>query len=129
MLKQIFIFTFSFIAVCCFVAEAGLFSNGTKQVIVKKGLNQNSHYSEPIEPPEVFYNERSSVMSIYFSNHSIENFRVTISSPYNDVDYVVNSSFVTIPLEVDGESDYQIVIETNDGDIFEGTLYADDYQR
>ncbi|MCQ2287493.1 MAG: hypothetical protein MJZ74_00140 [Muribaculaceae bacterium] len=57
----------------------------------------------------------------------MNNYTVTISSLYADVDYYATSSFTSIPLSVDGFSDYSIVIETEDGDVFEGTLYAIDY--
>ncbi|MBQ0114411.1 MAG: hypothetical protein KBT13_04060 [Bacteroidales bacterium] len=57
----------------------------------------------------------------------MNNFIVTISSLYADVDYYATSTFTTIPIAVDGISDYSITIETGDGDLFEGTLYAADY--
>ena len=100
-------------------------SRGTNVVISQKNSKSNNRLTSPI----VFFNNSEQSLSIDFGFFTFESVSITISSPYTDVDYVVNSSFVTIPLEVDGVSDYQIVIETNDGDIFEGTLFADDYQR
>ena len=100
-------------------------SRGTNAVISQKNSKSNNRLTSPI----VFFNNSEQSLSIDFGFYTFESVSITISSPYTDVDYVVNSSFVTIPLEVDGVSDYQIVIETNDGDIFEGTLFADDYQR
>ncbi|MGM9838582.1 MAG: hypothetical protein ACI307_00740 [Sodaliphilus sp.] len=100
-------------------------SRGTNVVISQKNSKSNNRLTSPI----VFFNNSEQSLSIDFGFFTFESISITISSPYTDVDYVVNSSFVTIPLEVDGVSDYQIVIETNDGDIFEGTLFADDYQR
>lgn len=77
--------------------------------------------------PSVIYNPLSSTITIDFGNQPIEDYSVTISSPFTDVDYYITSSYTTIPLVVDGYSDYTIIIETSDGDVFEGTLAASDY--
>ncbi|MBQ0121013.1 MAG: hypothetical protein KBT13_07835 [Bacteroidales bacterium] len=69
----------------------------------------------------------SSSITVDFGIQPVNNYTVTISSLYADVDYYATSSFTTIPLAVDGFSDYSIVIETVDGDVFEGTLYASQY--
>lgn len=103
-------------------------SLGTHQVIVRgSNANQPTHLSQPIDCPEVFYISQASIITIDFGNQPVNNYTVTISSLYADVDYYVTSSFTTIPLAVDGFSDYSIVIETADGDVFEGILTASDY--
>ena len=75
----------------------------------------------------LFIFSTDSTITIDFGNQPIEDYSVTISSPFTDVDYYVTSSYTTIPLVVDGISDYTIIIETSDGDVFEGTLAASEY--
>lgn len=101
-------------------------SLGTKHVIIKRSLNQHHHYYEPIDLPEVIYYEYSSTITVDFGDQPVGNYCVTISSPLVDADYYATSSFTTIPIAVDGINDYNIIIETDDGDIFEGTLLATD---
>lgn len=94
-----------------------------KPVIIIGRPTNHPHF----DVPSVCYITRTSTISIDFGNQPVNNFTVTISSLYADVDYYATSSFTTIPLAVDGISDYSITIETGDGDLFEGTLYAADY--
>ncbi|WP_407402529.1 hypothetical protein [Sodaliphilus sp.] len=90
-------------------------------------MYQHQHNYEPIDLPEVIYSSYDSTITIDFGNQPVNNYTVTISSLYADVDYYATSSFTTIPLAVDGISDYSIVIETTEGDVFEGTLAASQY--
>lgn len=76
--------------------------------------------------PEVKFNS-SGVLTINFDITTFECYTLTITSIYTDVDFVITSSSVSIPLLVDGFSDYSIIIETNDGNVFEGTLNASEY--
>lgn len=88
----------------------------------------NGHCPRPhVREPMVQFFTTSSILTVDFGNQPVNNYTVTISTPFNDVDYYATSSFTSIPLSVDGFSDYSIVIETEDGDVFEGTLYAIDY--
>lgn len=96
-------------------------------VTTRASGHKTNHLAQPIDCPDVVFNSISSQLSIDFGNLPVNNFIVTISSLYADVDYYATSSFTTIPLAVDGISDYSITIETGDGDLFEGTLYAADY--
>lgn len=80
-----------------------------------------------LSEPCVVYYLSNSIITIDFGNQPVEEYSVTISSPFTDVDYYATSSYTTIPLVVDGYSDYTIIIETSDGDIFEGTLAASEY--
>ncbi len=102
-------------------------SLGTTRIAIKRGLYQHQHNYEPIDLPEVIYSSYDSTITIDFGNQPVNNYTVTISSLYADVDYYATSSFTTIPLAVDGISDYSIVIETTEGDVFEGTLAASQY--
>lgn len=103
-------------------------SLGSQTVIIRKQTStDNTHLMQPIDCPDVFYSSMNSQITVDFGNQPVNNYTVTISTPFNDVDYYATSSFTTIPLAVDGISDYSIVIETEDGDVFEGTLYAIDY--
>lgn len=103
-------------------------SLGTHQVIVR-GINANqpTHLSQPIDCPEVFYISHASIITIDFGNQPVNDYTVTISTPLFDVDYLVTTSYTTIPLAVDGVSDYTIIIETADGNVFEGILTAGEY--
>lgn len=125
--KSLFLIVALNIGLICSAGPSSTYGSirGTNVVINKTNSKGDNRLCLPL----VDFNIAEQSISIDFGSFPIENFRVTISSPYNDVDYVVFNSFVSIPLEVDGVSDYQIVIETNDGDIFEGTLFAEDYQR
>ena len=102
-------------------------SKGSYCVVIAKSAGVKNHIVLPSDCPDVVFNSISSQLSIDFGNQPVNNFTVTISSLYADVDYYATSSFTTIPLAVDGISDYSITIETGDGDLFEGTLYAADY--
>lgn len=103
-------------------------SLGSQTVIIRKQTSTaNNHLMQPIDCPDVVFNSTSSQLTVDFGNQPVNNFTVTISSLYADVDYYATSTFTTIPLAVDGISDYSITIETGDGDLFEGTLYAADY--
>ncbi len=102
-------------------------SKGSHRVVTTKVVGRNNHLVQPIDCPDVVFNSTSSQLTVDFGNQPVNNFTVTISSLYADVDYYATSSFTTIPLAVDGISDYSITIETGDGDLFEGTLYASDY--
>ncbi len=102
-------------------------SVGTKHVVIKRNLNRHHHYYEPIELPEVIYYEYDSTITVDFGNQPVNDYVVTISTPLIDFDYYATSPFTIIPLAVDGISDYSITIETADGDMFEGTLYASEY--
>ena len=99
-------------------------SSGTRYVVttIASGVRINHNY-EPI----VIYSGYDSTITVDFGNQPVNNYTVTISSLYTDVDYYATSSFTTIPLAVDGISDYSIVIETAEGDVFEGTLVASQY--
>lgn len=103
-------------------------SKGTHRILLAKSIGRTSgHLAQPIDCPDVVFNSISSQLSIDFGNQPVNNFIVTISSLYADVDYYATSTFTTIPIAVDGISDYSITIETGNGDLFEGTLYATDY--
>ena len=103
-------------------------SLGSQAVIIRKQTSTaNNHLMQSIDCPDVFFNSMSNLLTIDFDNQPVGNYTVTISSPLVDVDYYATSPFTTIPLAVDGISDYSITIETGDGDLFEGTLYASDY--
>ena len=103
-------------------------SSGSLYVVVRKQTSKaHNHLSQPVDCPDVSYNSMNSLITIDFGNQPVNNYTVTISSLYADVDYYATSSFTTIPLAVDGISDYSIVIETAEGDVFEGTLYASQY--
>ena len=98
-------------------------SSTDRKIFISGTRIKHPHLSEPI----VFFHSQTSIISIDFGDQPIEDYTVTISSPFTDVDYYVTSSYTTIPLVVDGYSDYNIIIETSDGDIFEGTLAASEY--
>ena len=103
-------------------------SKGSNIVISAKDAMKDNHYTLPIDCPiVVFYIAASNCITVDFGTQPVNNYTVTISSLYADVDYYATSSFTTIPLAVDGISDYSIVIETAEGDVFEGTLYASQY--
>lgn len=99
-------------------------NGGWKKIAMNGG--ENKHSTHMVEPNVVYYFQ-SSTITIDFGNQPIKDYSVTISSPFTDVDYYVTSSYTTIPLVVDGISDYTIIIETCDGDVFEGTLAASEY--
>lgn len=103
-------------------------SKGSYRVVITKVTGQHSsHFTQPIDCPEVFYESNTNYIAIDFGVQPINDYTVTISSPFTDMDYFVTSSYTTIPLSVDGISDYSIIIETADGDVFEGVLLASDY--
>lgn len=89
-------------------------------------LDLNSKKTARLDEPIVQFH-KTGFVTIDFGIQPVNNYTVTISSLYTDVDYYATSSFTTIPLAVDGFSDYSIVIETAEGDVFEGTLYASEY--
>ena len=103
-------------------------SKGSYRVVITKVIGQHSsHFTQPIDCPEVFYESNTNYIAIDFGVQPINDYTVTISSPFTDIDYFITSSYTTIPLSVDGISDYSIIIETADGDVFEGTLTASEY--
>ena len=103
-------------------------TKGSYRVVTTKvGGHHSGHFAQPIDCPDVLYNSINNHITIDFGIQPVNNYTVTISSLYADVDYYATSSFATIPLAVDGTSDYSIVIETAEGDVFEGTLYASQY--
>ena len=103
-------------------------SSGSLYVVVRKQTSKaHNHFAQPIECPDVIFNSMNSLITIDFGIQPMNNYTVTISSLYADVDYYATSSFTTIHLAVDGVSDYSIVIETAQGDVFEGTLAASQY--
>lgn len=89
-------------------------------------LDLNSKKTARLDEPIVQFH-KTGFVTIDFGTQPVNNFTVTISSPLTDVDYYVTSSFTTIPLAVDGISDYYIIIESCYGDVFEGTLAASEY--
>lgn len=95
----------------------------TNVYVVLGKKTQKPHLYEPC----VQYNTYSNELSIDFGTAPIASYTVTISAPLFETDYVMFSPQASIPLAVDGESDYEIVIETFDGDVFEGTLAACEY--
>lgn len=108
----------------CASYTAGINGGQTdKKVCMTGTVSKHPH----ILTPTVLYNTESSSVSIDFGNQPIDDYTVTISSPFTDMDYFVTSSYTTIPLSVDGISDYSIIIETAEGDVFEGVLLASDY--
>ena len=112
-----------FFHVSLFAGVDSINDNEKRVVIINGNKRPQPHFCEPI----VQFYTASSFLTVDFGNQPVNNYTVTISSLYADVDYYETSSFTTIPLMVDGVSDYSIVIETEDGDVFEGTLYAIDY--
>lgn len=102
-------------------------SKGTHLVVTTKVVVRNNHLAQPIDCPDVCFNSVNSNITVDFGNQPVDDYVVTISTPFVDFDYYATSSFTTIPLAVDGISDYSITIETADGDMFEGTLYASEY--
>ncbi len=105
-------------------ANVDSINDNQKRVVIINGNHRpQPHVCEPL----VQFYTASSILTIDFGNQPVNNFIVTISSLYADVDYYATSTFTTIPIAVDGISDYSITIETGDGDLFEGTLYAADY--
>lgn len=121
---------FLFLSICLSVVSYADDTNylGTHRIAINRArCNTHNHYIQPIDCPDVLYNSINNHITIDFGIQPVNNYTVTISSLYADVDYYATSSFTTIPLAVDGTSDYSIVIETADGDVFEGTLYASQY--
>lgn len=111
----------------CFIIAFPSSARGLSDTVVilsQKPSGNPTRIEEPV--PIVTYNNVG-VLTIDFRSSQVDNFVVTISSPYTDVDYYATSSFTTIPIIVDGISDYSIVIETADGDVFEGVLAASEY--
>ena len=103
-------------------------SKGSLHVVTSRTGGATVNRLTPIvESPDVVYNSIQNSITIDFGVQPINVFTVTIISVYTEVDYSVTSSFAPIPLSVDGVSDYTIVIETDSGDVFEGTLSACDY--
>jgi len=128
MKKLLFLFLLCITSITSNATENHITSTGSIKVVSNRtsGVRVN-HYAEPIDCPDIIFNLNTNQISIDFGNQPIENYNVTISSPFTDVDYYVTSSYTTIPLVVDGYSDYTIIIETSDGDVFEGTLAASEY--
>lgn len=121
MKKTVFLFL---LLMSYFISDA----RGIGDTIVR--LNRRpvrDHARDEWVTPETKFHSSSSTLTIDFGDSSLDFYTVTISSPYTDVDYYATSSFTTIPIIVDGISDYSIVIETADGDVFEGVLMASDY--
>lgn len=120
---------FSLFMLSCFAICRASVSNyvpfGTstdKKVIISRTHVVHPHLLEPV----VTYNSSASLLTINFANQPINNYIVTISTAQTNVDYYATSPYTTIPLVVDGISSYDITIETADGDVFEGTLFAND---
>lgn len=122
MLKKILLFVFLLVLTIpdCYSAT----NNNPKGTIIISGKGVHSPH---LSSPYVTYHLASSMLSIDFGNQPIDDYTVTISSPFTDMDYFITSSYTTIPLSVDGISDYSIIIETAEGDVFEGVLLASDY--
>ena len=121
-LKFVFLLLFNF-SISLFANTNFVNSNDKRIVIVNGNERPAPHVCELV----VMYYTTSSVITVDFGTQPVNNYTVTISSLYTDVDYYATSSFTTIPLAVDGISDYSIVIETAEGDVFEGTLAASQY--
>lgn len=124
-MKRLFLFLGIYLCVSLFIfsTDSILGEGSGKRVVIISHGHTNPH----LIMPTVAYYPQSSTITIDFGNQPIEDYSVTISSPFTDVDYYVTSSYTTIPLVVDGISDYTIIIETSDGDVFEGTLAASEY--
>lgn len=101
-----------------------IFSDKDSQIL---HLNMQKKKQTRLLEPIVLYDTTDNNLTINFENTYYFDYSVTISSPFTDVDYYVTSSYTTIPLVVDGISDYTIIIKTSDGDVFEGTLAASEY--
>lgn len=107
----------------CLFADTDSVNNNNKRIIIANSNGRpNPHMIEPL----VYFMPFSSTITVDFGDQPVGNYCVTISSPLVDVDYYATSPFTTIPIAVDGINDYNIIIETDDGDIFEGTLLATD---
>lgn len=122
-MKQNFVLLFLLVFNVSVFASVNSTNDNEKRVVIANTHRPRPHLCEPV----VWYNMTSSSITVDFGIQPVNNYTVTISSLYADVDYYATSSFTTIPLAVDGFSDYSIVIETVDGDVFEGTLAASQY--
>lgn len=118
-----FIFMFVCVSLSANTSSAYGLRRSTNVVINHKSTSGSYRFATPITTYQIDAN----LLIIDFGVQPINGFTVTIISVYTEVDYSVTSSFATIPLSVDGVSDYTIVIETDSGDVFEGTLSACDY--
>lgn len=126
MQKLILVLSLLLVSITNYAEVNSIASKGSYHVVISRhgGILINHNF---VSIPEVIFNSNTNQISIDFGNQPIEDYTVTISSPFTDVDYYVTSSYTTIPLVVDGISDYTIIIETSDGDVFEGTLAASEY--
>lgn len=122
MKKLFFLLLLMSLAIVSNASNASPNSNDKRAIIIGGFGGSRPHLSEPT----VTYTISTSTITVDFGDQPVGNYCVTISSPLVDIDYYATSPFTTIPIAVDGINDYNIIIETDDGDIFEGTLLATD---
>lgn len=101
MKKRILIFLLVMTCISSYAITCAPLSLGTTRIAIKRGLYQHQHNYEPIDLPEVIYSSYDSTITVDFGIQPVNNYTVTISSLYADVDYYATSSFTTIPLAVD----------------------------
>lgn len=127
--NKLFIFVFVCFTTISSVANVNYITSKGSYSVVTSRISSGiaSHLTSFVECPEVFFESSKNCITINFGAQKINNFTVTITSMCTEVDYYATSSFISIPFVPDGMNDYTIIIEIDNGDIFEGTLFADEY--
>ena len=100
----------------------GINGGGRNRVIIINTPIPTPHTAEPA----VLFCTDTEVLTIDFVDPSVE-YSVTVTNLMNNVYITFYDTGGVVPLPTDGFCDYLITIETTDGDVFEGTLYAHDY--
>ena len=107
----------------CITCFASINSPNTRKVEMT-GICSNPHLTA--DALDVYYYVNNEVLTVDFAEHGVE-YSVTVTNLSNNIYITFYDTGGVVPLPADGFSDYLITIETTDGDVFEGILYASDY--
>lgn len=124
MKKLLFLLFFAVaLTASAFTPPDGINGNGQSVIIA---IEMTKPHKLHLAELTTLYCTDTEVLTVDFAEPGVE-YSVTVTNLRNNIYITFYDTGGVVPLPADGFSDYLITIETTDGDVFEGILYAADY--
>ena len=122
-MKSLSLLTFAFLAAFALFANPDQTNGLTKEVIINgtKGATHAPHMTDVM--PSAFYHESNRLLTIEFPVADFEPYTLTVSSPYNSLDYYVTTPFISVNISPD-VVEVDLLLETTSGDMYYGSFEA-----